>query len=283
MTRPRCCGWRAGCWRRCPAGSLAIGVSFGGPVDATRGLVRLSHHVPGWEEIPLADQLQAETRRAGRGGQRRQRRRAGRMALRRGPGRGEPALRHDQHGDRRRLGAGRPHLGRRRRHGRRDRPHDRAARRRALRLRPARLRGGRGVRLGDRARRRRARLATDNRRKDEADRCWRWPAGALEAITAQMVAQAAETGDALAQAVLDEAARALGSGTGGRDQPDESAKRVVLGGGVTKAGERWWRTRARETRARPPLPNPAPKSCPPACGRRRALWGRHRAGGRPDS
>ena len=43
-----------------PGRLAAIGVSFGGPVDATRGLVRLSHHVPGWEEIPLADQLQAE-------------------------------------------------------------------------------------------------------------------------------------------------------------------------------------------------------------------------------
>lgn len=35
----------------------AVGVSFGGPVDADAGLVRLSHHVPGWENIPLARQL----------------------------------------------------------------------------------------------------------------------------------------------------------------------------------------------------------------------------------
>ncbi len=38
----------------------AIGVSFGGPVDATRGLVRLSHHVKGWENIPLREILEAE-------------------------------------------------------------------------------------------------------------------------------------------------------------------------------------------------------------------------------
>ncbi len=38
----------------------AIGVSFGGPVDAGRGLVRLSHHVPGWENTPLAEKLRAE-------------------------------------------------------------------------------------------------------------------------------------------------------------------------------------------------------------------------------
>lgn len=38
----------------------AIGVSFGGPVDATTGTVRLSHHVRGWENIPLREILEAE-------------------------------------------------------------------------------------------------------------------------------------------------------------------------------------------------------------------------------
>lgn len=38
----------------------AVGVSFGGPVDAIAGIVRLSHHVPGWENIPLRDMLEAE-------------------------------------------------------------------------------------------------------------------------------------------------------------------------------------------------------------------------------
>lgn len=38
----------------------AIGVSFGGPVDATRGLVRLSHHVRGWENTPLREILEAK-------------------------------------------------------------------------------------------------------------------------------------------------------------------------------------------------------------------------------
>jgi len=35
-----------------------IGVSFGGPVDVSQGLVRLSHHVAGWEQVPLADWLE---------------------------------------------------------------------------------------------------------------------------------------------------------------------------------------------------------------------------------
>ena len=38
----------------------AIGVSFGGPVDATIGKVRLSHHVSGWENIPLREWLEEE-------------------------------------------------------------------------------------------------------------------------------------------------------------------------------------------------------------------------------
>lgn len=38
----------------------AIGVSFGGPVDATTGLVRLSHHVPGWENVPLKQILEED-------------------------------------------------------------------------------------------------------------------------------------------------------------------------------------------------------------------------------
>lgn len=38
----------------------AIGVSFGGPVDFSTGTVRLSHHVPGWENIPLKKLLEEE-------------------------------------------------------------------------------------------------------------------------------------------------------------------------------------------------------------------------------
>ncbi len=38
----------------------AIGVSFGGPVDYQTGTVRLSHHVPGWENLPLKTILETE-------------------------------------------------------------------------------------------------------------------------------------------------------------------------------------------------------------------------------
>ena len=35
-------------------------MSFGGPVDATTGLVRLSHHVSGWENVPLKQILEED-------------------------------------------------------------------------------------------------------------------------------------------------------------------------------------------------------------------------------
>ncbi len=38
----------------------AIGVSFGGPVRASQGLVVLSHHVAGWENVLLCEQLEKE-------------------------------------------------------------------------------------------------------------------------------------------------------------------------------------------------------------------------------
>lgn len=38
----------------------AIGVSFGGPVRASEGLVVLSHHVAGWENVLLCEQLERE-------------------------------------------------------------------------------------------------------------------------------------------------------------------------------------------------------------------------------
>jgi len=43
-----------------PGRLRAVGVSFGGPVDYQNGTVKLSYHVSGWEEYPLKDQLQKE-------------------------------------------------------------------------------------------------------------------------------------------------------------------------------------------------------------------------------
>lgn len=38
----------------------AVGVSFGGPVNFAQGIIRLSHHVPGWKNMPLRTILEAE-------------------------------------------------------------------------------------------------------------------------------------------------------------------------------------------------------------------------------
>jgi glucokinase len=70
-----------------------------------------------------------------------------------------------------------------------------------------------------------------------------------QAITGELVAQAAARGDGLAQEVLAAGARALGVGIGNAANLI-NPQRFVLGGGVTKAGERWWenvRRAARET------------------------------------
>ena len=40
----------------------AIGISFGGPVRASQGLVVLSHHVPGWENVLLVEKTAQEFR-----------------------------------------------------------------------------------------------------------------------------------------------------------------------------------------------------------------------------
>jgi glucokinase len=37
---------------------VRIGIGFGGPVDFERGVVYLSHHVPGWENFPLKEELE---------------------------------------------------------------------------------------------------------------------------------------------------------------------------------------------------------------------------------
>jgi glucokinase len=71
----------------------------------------------------------------------------------------------------------------------------------------------------------------------------------LEAVTAQLVSQAAEQGDDLAWEVLEIAGWALGVGIGNAANL-VNPQRFILGGGVTKAGGRYWevvRRAARET------------------------------------
>ncbi|MBI3760808.1 MAG: ROK family protein, partial [Chloroflexi bacterium] len=75
----------------------------------------------------------------------------------------------------------------------------------------------------------------------------------------------------LAEAVLTEAARALGHGLGTAITL-MNPQRVILGGGVTKAGERWWRAVRSAARANV-LPGMTVDIVPAALGDDAPLWG----------
>ena len=214
---------------------VAVGVSFGGPVDVERGVVRLSHHVPGWEDVPLAENLQGEL--------------------------GVPAsVENDANvaafGEWR-FGAGRDCH--------------------SLLYLTVSTGGGGGWVFGGRiwdgadgmageighmvVRQGGMLCVCGKRGCVEAEACGpaiarkavarleaspqggrmlrRLAHDRLEAITAEMVAHAAEQGDELAMDALQDAATALGDGIGAAINLI-NPERVVLGGGVTKAGEAWW-------------------------------------------
>lgn len=245
----------------------AIGVSFGGPVDATKGIVRLSHHVKGWENIPLREILEAEygvpvsvdndanvaalgehrfgagqgfnsllyiTVSTGVGGgwilNNRPWRGAAGMAGEIGHMVVDPAGALCLCGKRgcvERLASG---------------PYIAQQVQEKLRLQPER-----GALLRT--------LVADN----------------IAAINAQIVSQAAERGDQLATEVLKKAGWALGVAIGNVANLI-NPQLFVLGGGVTKAGEQFWqevRSVARETA----LPEVNFDIVPAALGDEAPLWG----------
>ncbi len=96
------------------------------------------------------------------------------------------------------------------------------------------------------------------------------------AVTAELVARAAAQGDELAWQILEVSARALGKGIGAAANL-VNPELFVLGGGVTKAGDRWWqavRQAARDTA----LPEIRTKIEPAALGDDAPSVGRHRSG-----
>ena len=245
----------------------AIGVSFGGPVDFTTGTVRLSHHVPGWENIELRSLLQTEfsapanvdndanvaalgehrfgagqgydsllyiTVSTGVGGgwilNGQPWRGAGGMA-------GEightvvdpngPVCLCGKRGCVERLASG-PYIAQQVREWLQAQPNE-----------------GQVLRS----------LVNDN----------------LEAITAQLVSQAASQGDNLAGKALEQAAWALGVGIGNTANL-VNPQRFVLGGGVTKAGEDFWNVVLRVARETA-LPEVEFEVVPAALGDDAPLWG----------
>lgn len=245
----------------------AIGVSFGGPVDFTAGTVRLSHHVPGWENIELRSLLEAQfnapasvdndanvaalgehrfgagqgydsllyiTVSTGVGGgwilNGQPWRGAGGMA-------GEightvvdpngPVCLCGKRGCVERLASG-PYIAQQVREWLQAQPNQ-----------------GQVLRS----------LVNDN----------------LEAITAQLVSQAASQGDNFAGKALEQAAWALGVGIGNAANL-VNPQRFVLGGGVTKAGEDFWNVVLRVARETA-LPEVEFEIIPAALGDDAPLWG----------
>jgi glucokinase len=95
--------------------------------------------------------------------------------------------------------------------------------------------------------------------------------GEIEAVTAEQVAGAAAAGDELAWLVLEGAARALGLGLGTAIAL-MNPRRVILGGGVTKSGERYWQV-VREAARAQALPGMTVEIAPAALGDDSPLWG----------
>lgn len=245
----------------------AVGVSFGGPVDAAQGLVLLSHHVPGWEDFPLAAWLRGEfgtpaavDNDANAGALGEWRFGAGQgcasllyVTVSTGIGGGWVLDGRVYHGADSLAGEighmtvepGGPPCA----CGRRGCLEALAAGPAIARRARERLRAapGRGARLLELA------------------------GGDVDAVTAKEVSQAADLGDPLAQEVLDEAARALGLGLAAAIVL-VNPQRVVVGGGVSKAGERYFAA-VREAARAHVLPGMTVDVVPAALGDDAPLWG----------
>ncbi len=250
-----------------PGQLAAIGVSFGGPVDAQRGLVRLSHHVPGWEETPLRQMLESEfgvpvavdndANVAAFG------------EWRFGAGQGATSLLYVTVSTG--IGGGWVLEGRVW-----SGADGMAGEIGHVVVNP----GGRPCVCGKQgcleaeacgpalAAKARDRLAGDPAAGPVLAGL---AGGSPDAVTGEMLARAAAAGDPLALAVLDEGAAMLGAGLGGAINL-VNPQRVVLGGGVTKSGDRWWRI-VRETARYHVLPQTRVEIVPAAMSDDAPLWG----------
>ena len=213
----------------------AVGVSFGGPVRASRGQVILSHHVPGWENFPLVARLHEEF-----GAPAVVDNDANIAALgeaRRGAGRGAASVFYVTVSTG--VGGGWV-LDGKIYHGK----NEMAGEIGHLQVDPAGpvcICGRRGcvevLACGPSI----ARFARERlEREPERGALLRQRAnGDLSDITAQMVNESALAGDALAREVMDNAARALGLGVGSAIAL-MNPERVVIGGGVSKSGPHYF-------------------------------------------
>ncbi len=253
----------------------AIGVSFGGPVDAARGIVLLSHHVPGWKSVPLRDHLQKEfgvpvsvdndANVAALG------------EYRFGAGQGCASLLYVTVSTG--VGGGWV-LDGKIFHGADSVAGEIGHTIVALppkganpEMLPECICGRRGcvepLASGPAiARDARERLSAQS---DRGAKLRALAQNNLGTITAEMVAGAANDGDSLAQEILDNAAYALGFGIGTAITLI-NPERVVIGGGVSKSGDRWWRV-VRESARANTLPQMRVDIVPASLGDAAPLWG----------
>jgi len=243
---------------------VAIGVSFGGPVDATQGIVRLSHHVPGWENTPLRHQLHNEFDVPASVDNDANVAALGEWKF--GAGQGCASLLYVTVSTG--IGGGWVLSGRI--FGGAD---GMAGEIGHIVVRPDGMEcvcGKRGCLEAEAcgpaiAKKMRARLqAGKTSEAFETSEVW-------ASITGESVARAAQSGDALAGQVMDDAAQMLGAGLGGAINL-MNPQRIVLGGGVTKSGERWWRI-VRETARSHALPQMRVEIEPAMLGDDAPLWG----------
>jgi glucokinase len=246
-------------------GQLAtIGVSFGGPVDAAAGIVRLSHHVPGWENTRLRDQLQAEfdvpaavdndanvaalgewTFGAGQGCTS-----LLYVTVSTGIGGGWVLGGHIYSGADGMAGE----IGH-------------------IVVRPGGMEcvcGKRGCLEAEASGPAIAKKMWQRLQAQETSEVLK-TSEVWNSVTGESVAQAAQQGDALAQQVMEDAASLLGTGLGGAINL-MNPERIVLGGGVTKSGESYWRI-VRETACAHALPQMRIEIEPARLGDDAPLWG----------
>lgn len=246
---------------------VAVGVSFGGPVEPVSGQVRLSHHVPGWENILLKSLLEddfdcpaAVDNDANVAALGEQRLVAGQgvtsllyITVSTGVGGGwilDGKIWHGMQGMAGEIG---------------HTTLDPAG--------PLCLCGKRGCveRLASGPY-----LAQDARQALIADpgqspELLRLCAGFYDQISGEMLSHAAQAGDALASQLLERSAWAIGTAIGNAANL-VNPQRAILGGGVTKSGTAWWQgvhAAARQTM----LPEVDIEILPAQLGDDAPLWG----------
>ncbi len=245
----------------------AIGVSFGGPVYAPAGLVRLSHHVPGWENIPLAERLQAEFKGPVAVDNDANVAALGELCF--GAGQGCQNLLYVTVSTG--IGGGwilngQPYVG----------AEGMAGEIGHTMVQPGGLIcvcGRQGCLEAEACG-----LGIANRAKlyladagKQSGRLLQLANGSPENITAKMVSQAAAQGDELSRQILAESAERLGLGLGNAINL-MNPERVILGGGVTKSGRRWWQI-VRDTANANTLPEIKVDIVPATLGDDAPLWG----------